>query len=53
MVGAVYIGIPAILVGLAVPITAITCWRIGQHLAGVICERVMEAAMTADGAISE
>ena len=48
MMGGAYIIVPAVLVGLGVPVAAVTCWRIGQRLATVLVEAVMRRAMDAD-----
>ena len=48
MIGGAYIIVPAVLVGLGVPVAAITCWRVGQRLATVIVTSVMHRAMQAD-----
>jgi len=48
MAGLTYIIVPVVLVGLGVPVAAVTCWRIGQRLATVLVEAVMRRAMDAD-----
>lgn len=48
MAGLTYLAVPAVLVGLGVPVAAVTCWRVGQRLATVIVTKVMRRAMNAD-----